>query len=188
MTANCAPSSRAASRCSALGFQARLHVLPAHRRQSPAARRRYTRYDLFEGCVQQSACPFERSSRSSSSTSRNWTSSHSLSSGPGRSTHPRLAAHHRGAARAAAYPASSSAQSVFRGRCSPAVLPRATSWASRMRTYQKYFNFFSNERDSSCRARSARSSAKPLLFSLNNSWAKFFQKDKLRVATPEKEF
>jgi gamma-glutamylputrescine oxidase len=54
--------------------------------------------------------------------------------------------------------------------------------------YQKYFNYFSNERDFFLPSSLGKVIGKPLLFSLNNSWAKFFQKDKLRVATAEKEF
>jgi gamma-glutamylputrescine oxidase len=54
--------------------------------------------------------------------------------------------------------------------------------------YQKYFNYFSDKRDFFLPSALGKVIGKPLLFSLNNSWAKFFQVDKLRVATAEKEF
>ena len=46
--------------------------------------------------------------------------------------------------------------------------------------YQKYFNYFSNERKFFLPSSLGKVIGKPLLFSLTNSWAKFFQVDKLR--------
>ena len=55
--------------------------------------------------------------------------------------------------------------------------------------YQKYFNYFSNERKFFLPSGLGKVIGKPLLFSLTNSWAKFFQVDKLREAGQlEKEF
>ena len=55
--------------------------------------------------------------------------------------------------------------------------------------YQKYFNYFSNEREFFLPSSLGKIIGKPLLFSMTNSWAKFFQVDKLREARPlEKEF
>jgi len=55
--------------------------------------------------------------------------------------------------------------------------------------YQKYFNYFSNEREFSLPSSLGKFIGKPLLFSMTNSWAKFFQVDKLREAGQlEKEF
>ena len=48
--------------------------------------------------------------------------------------------------------------------------------------YQKYFNYFSNERKFFLPSGLGKVIGKPLLFSLTNSWAKFFQVDKLREA------
>ena len=53
-----------------LGFEARVHLLPADRRQPPAARRRHADHHLPEGRVQQSAHHPARSSRTSRITSR----------------------------------------------------------------------------------------------------------------------
>jgi gamma-glutamylputrescine oxidase len=55
--------------------------------------------------------------------------------------------------------------------------------------YQKYFNYFSNERQFFLPSSLGNVIGKPMLFSLTNSWAKFFQVDKLREASAlEKEF
>jgi gamma-glutamylputrescine oxidase len=55
--------------------------------------------------------------------------------------------------------------------------------------YQKYFNYFSNERPFFLPSSLGNVIGKPILFSLNNSWAKFYQVDKLREARAlEKEF
>jgi len=54
--------------------------------------------------------------------------------------------------------------------------------------YDKYFNYFSNERDFWLPSRLGKVIGKPLLFSLSNSWAKFKQVDKLRERGAEKEF
>ena len=55
--------------------------------------------------------------------------------------------------------------------------------------YQKYFNYFSNERKFFLPSSLGKFIGKPLLFSMTNSWAKFFQVDKLREAGQlEKEF
>jgi gamma-glutamylputrescine oxidase len=55
--------------------------------------------------------------------------------------------------------------------------------------YDKYFNYFSNDRRFTLPSGLARVIGKPLLFSLANSWAKFFQVDSLREReTHEKEF
>ena len=55
--------------------------------------------------------------------------------------------------------------------------------------YQKYFNYFSNERHFFLPSSLGKVIGKPLLFSLTNSWAKFRQVDKLRDAGElEKEF
>ena len=55
--------------------------------------------------------------------------------------------------------------------------------------YQKYFNYFSNQRYFFLPTSLGKVIGKPLLFSLTNSWAKFRQVDKLRDAGElEKEF
>ncbi len=55
--------------------------------------------------------------------------------------------------------------------------------------YKKYFNYFSNERYFALPSGLGKVIGKPMLFSLTNSWAKFFQVDKIRSADgPEKEF
>ena len=55
--------------------------------------------------------------------------------------------------------------------------------------YQKYFNYFSNQRHFSLPSSLGKVIGKPLLFSLTNSWAKFYQVDKLRdPGELEKEF
>lgn len=55
--------------------------------------------------------------------------------------------------------------------------------------YAKYFNYFSNQRHFSLPSSLGKVIGKPMLFSLTNSWAKFFQVDKLRSAGElEKEF
>jgi len=55
--------------------------------------------------------------------------------------------------------------------------------------YQKYFNYFSNEREFSLPSSLGKFISKPLLFSMTNTWAKFYQVDKLREAVQaEKEF
>jgi gamma-glutamylputrescine oxidase len=46
--------------------------------------------------------------------------------------------------------------------------------------YRKYFNYFSNERYFSLPSGLGRIVGKPMFFALSNSWAKFFQVDKLR--------
>ena len=55
--------------------------------------------------------------------------------------------------------------------------------------YEKYFNYFSNEREFFLPSSFGKIFGKPLMFSISNSWAKFFQVDKLRTASmTEKEF
>jgi gamma-glutamylputrescine oxidase len=55
--------------------------------------------------------------------------------------------------------------------------------------YDKYFNYFSNQRRFTLPSGLARVIGKPMLFSLANSWAKFYQVDALRSRTDEeKEF
>jgi gamma-glutamylputrescine oxidase len=55
--------------------------------------------------------------------------------------------------------------------------------------YDKYFNYFSNQRRFTLPSGLAKVIGKPLLFSLANSWAKFYQVDTLRTHTSEeKEF
>jgi gamma-glutamylputrescine oxidase len=55
--------------------------------------------------------------------------------------------------------------------------------------YKKYFNYFSNKRRFALPSGLGKVIGKPLLFSLNNSWAKFYQVDKLRSHEDvEKEF
>jgi len=54
--------------------------------------------------------------------------------------------------------------------------------------YDKYFNYFSNERDFFLPSSLGKVIGKPMLFSLSNSWAKFKQVDKLRARGAEKEF
>jgi hypothetical protein len=56
--------------------------------------------------------------------------------------------------------------------------------------YAKYFNYFSNHRNFALPSGLGRIIGKPLLFSMANSWAKFFQVDKLRILTEaeKKEF
>jgi gamma-glutamylputrescine oxidase len=46
--------------------------------------------------------------------------------------------------------------------------------------YQKYFNYFSNRRRFALPSGLSKVIGKPMLFSLCNSWAKFYQVDKLR--------
>ena len=84
---------------------------------------------------------------------------------------------------------SSSARSAFRGRRSPAASPRATSSASPTRTTRSTSTTSPTNASSSCRAASASSSANRCCSRMTNSWAKFFQVDKLREAGQlEKEF
>lgn len=54
--------------------------------------------------------------------------------------------------------------------------------------YDKYFNYFSNERNFWLPSSLGKVIGKPLLFSLSNSWAKFRQVDELRARGAEKEF
>jgi gamma-glutamylputrescine oxidase len=54
--------------------------------------------------------------------------------------------------------------------------------------YNKYFNYFSNERYFWLPSSLGKVIGKPLLFSLSNSWAKFKQVDELRERGAEKEF
>jgi gamma-glutamylputrescine oxidase len=54
--------------------------------------------------------------------------------------------------------------------------------------YDKYFNYFSNERNFWLPSSLGKVIGKPLLFSLSNSWAKFRQVDTLRERGAEKEF
>jgi len=54
--------------------------------------------------------------------------------------------------------------------------------------YDKYFNYFSNERYFWLPSSLGKIIGKPMLFSLSNSWAKFKQVDKLRERGVEKEF
>jgi gamma-glutamylputrescine oxidase len=55
--------------------------------------------------------------------------------------------------------------------------------------YKKYFNYFSNQRHFALPSSLGRIIGKPLLFSLANSWAKFYQVDTLRPhAEAQKEF
>ena len=55
--------------------------------------------------------------------------------------------------------------------------------------YKKFFNYFSNDRYFKLPTALGRVLGKPLLFSLSNSWAKFYQVDKLRTHEgAEKEF
>ena len=55
--------------------------------------------------------------------------------------------------------------------------------------YQKYFNYFSNDRKFFLPSSLGKIIGKPALFALTNSWAKFYQVDKLREAGQlEKEF
>jgi len=55
--------------------------------------------------------------------------------------------------------------------------------------YKKYFNYFSNKRSFALPSSLGNIIGKPMLFSLANSWAKFFQVDKLRAhSESEKEF
>jgi gamma-glutamylputrescine oxidase len=55
--------------------------------------------------------------------------------------------------------------------------------------YNKYFNYFSNRRDFALPSSLGGIIGKPLLFSLSNSWAKFFQRDTLRAREgAQKEF
>jgi gamma-glutamylputrescine oxidase len=46
--------------------------------------------------------------------------------------------------------------------------------------YRKYFNYFSNERHFSLPSGLGKVVGKPMFFALSNSWAKFYQVDKLR--------
>jgi gamma-glutamylputrescine oxidase len=56
--------------------------------------------------------------------------------------------------------------------------------------YQKYFNYFSNDRYFTLPSTLGRVVGKPMFFALTNSWAKFYQVDKIRshAAGKEKEF
>ena len=55
--------------------------------------------------------------------------------------------------------------------------------------YRKYFNYFSNKRYFALPSSLGKVIGKPMLFSLANSWAKFYQVDKLRThSETEKEF
>ena len=55
--------------------------------------------------------------------------------------------------------------------------------------YRKYFNYFSNERHFVLPSGLGKVIGKPLLFSLANSWAKFYQVDTLRApGEAQKEF
>jgi gamma-glutamylputrescine oxidase len=55
--------------------------------------------------------------------------------------------------------------------------------------YKKYFNYFSNQRHFALPSGLGKVIGKPLLFSLANSWAKFYQVDKLREhSEAQKEF
>ena len=55
--------------------------------------------------------------------------------------------------------------------------------------YRKYFNYFSNLRHFTLPSGLGKVIGKPALFSLANSWAKFYQVDKLRShEETEKEF
>lgn len=54
--------------------------------------------------------------------------------------------------------------------------------------YDKYFNYFSNERYFWLPSSLGKVIGKPALFSLSNSWAKFKQVDQLRERGTEKEF
>jgi gamma-glutamylputrescine oxidase len=55
--------------------------------------------------------------------------------------------------------------------------------------YRKYFNYFSNQRTFALPSSLGKIIGKPLLFSMANSWAKFYQVDTLRShAGAEKEF
>jgi len=54
--------------------------------------------------------------------------------------------------------------------------------------YDKYFNYFSNERNFWLPSSLGKVIGKPLLFSLSNSWAKFRQVDQLRARGVQKEF
>jgi gamma-glutamylputrescine oxidase len=54
--------------------------------------------------------------------------------------------------------------------------------------YRKYFNYFSSQRYFTLPSSLASVIGKPMLFSLANSWAKFFQVDTLRAHVGEKEF
>jgi gamma-glutamylputrescine oxidase len=54
--------------------------------------------------------------------------------------------------------------------------------------YDKYFNYFSNERNFWLPSSLGKVIGKPLLFSLSNSWAKFRQVDQLRERGSQKEF
>lgn len=54
--------------------------------------------------------------------------------------------------------------------------------------YEKYFNYFSSQRHFSLPSSLGNVIGKPMLFSLANSWAKFYQVDTLRAHEGEKEF
>jgi hypothetical protein len=47
--------------------------------------------------------------------------------------------------------------------------------------YKRYYNYFSNHRRFALPGSLGRIIGKPLLFSMANSWAKFYQVDKLRA-------
>jgi gamma-glutamylputrescine oxidase len=53
--------------------------------------------------------------------------------------------------------------------------------------YKKYFNYFSNHRHFALPSGLGKVIGKPMLFSLANSWAKFFQVDKLRDHSDSKK-
>jgi len=54
--------------------------------------------------------------------------------------------------------------------------------------YKKYFNYFSNRRYFSLPSSLGKVIGKPMLFSMANSWAKFYQVDTLRAPAAEREF
>ena len=173
-----------------LGLEARVHVLPADRRQSPAARRRHGGHHLPEGRVQQS-----RASSGGSSTdfneplSRSCTICPSSSSGRARSMRRATCCRSSPGRRSSRTCASSSAAWAFRGRRSPAALRRATFSATPTRTTRSTSTTSPTSATSALPSSLGKVIGKPLLFSLTNSWAKFYQVDKLRVAGQvEKEF
>jgi hypothetical protein len=60
------------------------------------------------------------------------------------------------------------------------ALPLETSWESRDEDYEKYYHYFSNRRHFTLPAALGRLIGKPMLFSLTNAWAKFYQVDSHR--------
>ena len=54
--------------------------------------------------------------------------------------------------------------------------------------HKKYFNYFSNRRYFSLPSSLGKVIGKPMLFSMANSWAKFYQVDTLRAPAAEREF